>query len=46
MQPARATAAAAQRLADDSVILLPLGNDGVGIVGAFGIEAAPALPYF
>ena len=24
--------------------LLPRGNDGVGIVGAFGIEAPPALP--
>ena len=38
MQPARATAAATP---SDTVILLPRGNDGVGIVGAFGIEAPP-----
>ena len=44
MQPARATAVAAERLARDAVILLPRGNDGVGIVGAFGIEAVPDLP--
>src|ERR1700733_12814623 len=31
MQPARATAVAAERLARDAVILLPRGNDGVGI---------------
>ena len=24
--------------------MLPYGNDGVGTVGAFGIEAPPALP--
>jgi hypothetical protein len=44
MQPARATAAEAIRLVGDGVVLLPRGNDGVGIVGAFGIEAPPALP--
>jgi hypothetical protein len=44
MQPARATAVEAARLAHDEVVLLPRGNDGVGIVGAFGIEAPPALP--
>jgi len=44
MQPARATARAAAALADDAMILLPRGNDGVGIVGAFGIEAPSALP--
>jgi hypothetical protein len=35
MQPARATAAAAARLVGDGVVLLPRGNDGVGVVGAF-----------
>ncbi len=44
MQPARATAVEAGRLAGDGIVLLPRGNDGVGIVGAFGIEAAAALP--
>ncbi len=57
MQPARATAAAAARLADGvgdagagtggdatdrtagAVVLLPRGNDGVGVVGAFVNEA-------
>jgi hypothetical protein len=43
MQPARATAVAAAGLADDGVVLLPRGNDGVGIVGAFAIEAPPTL---
>ena len=43
MQPARATAIAASALAQDGVVLLPHGNDGVGIVGAFAIESAPAL---
>jgi Dolichyl-phosphate-mannose-protein mannosyltransferase len=43
MQPARETAAAAASLAQDGVVLLPHGNDGVGIVGAFAIEAPPAL---
>jgi hypothetical protein len=43
MQPARATAIAASALAQDGVVLLPHGNDGVGIVGAFAIESPPAL---
>jgi Dolichyl-phosphate-mannose-protein mannosyltransferase len=43
MQPARATAMAAARLVGDGVVLLPHGNDGVGIVGAFAIEAPPTL---
>lgn len=44
MQPARAAAFDAARLVGDGVVLLPRGNDGVGIVGAFGIEAPPTLP--
>jgi Dolichyl-phosphate-mannose-protein mannosyltransferase len=44
MQPARAAATAAARLAGDGIVLLPRGNDGVGIVGAFGIESPPGLP--
>jgi len=44
MQPARAAAHAAAMLVGDGVVLLPRGNDGVGIVGAFAIEAPPALP--
>ena len=43
MQPARAAAADAARLVGDGVVLLPRGNDGVGIVGAFGTEAPPSL---
>jgi len=43
MQPARATATSAAALVQDGVVLLPIGNDGVGIVGAFAIEAPPAL---
>lgn len=43
MQPARATARAAAALIGDGVTLVPFGNDGVGIVGAFGIEAPPGL---
>jgi hypothetical protein len=43
MQPAGAAAAAAASLAADSIVLVPAGNDGVGIVGAFGIEAPPTL---
>ncbi len=43
MQPARATAMAAAALAGDGVVLVPRGNDGVGIVGAFAIEAPPGL---
>jgi hypothetical protein len=44
MQPARATAAEAARLAGGATVLVPRGNDGVGIVGAFGIEAPASLP--
>lgn len=43
MQPARATAAAAASLAGDGIVLLPGGNDGVGIVGAFASESPPNL---
>ncbi len=43
MQPARAAAEAAEA-GHVEVVLLPRGNDGVGIVGGFGIEAPPALP--
>jgi hypothetical protein len=39
MQPARATARAAGALARGGVVLLPRGNDGVGVVGAFLLEA-------
>jgi hypothetical protein len=44
MQPARAAAIEAAHLTGDGIVLLPAGNDGVGIVGAFGIEAPPSLP--
>ncbi|MFL5286798.1 MAG: hypothetical protein ACJ8AW_38955 [Rhodopila sp.] len=44
MQPARAAAHAAADLDDDAAALVPRGNDGVGIVGAFGSEAPAALP--
>jgi hypothetical protein len=43
MQPMRAAAAEAARLAPDGGVLLPRGNDGVGLVGAFGIEAPAAM---
>ena len=43
MQPARATAIAAASLVGDGVVLLPHGNDGVGIVGAFAVESVPEL---
>lgn len=43
MQPARATAAAAAALVHDGVVLLPRGNDGVGVVGAFLNEAPRSL---
>ncbi len=43
MQPARAAAAAAASLVGDGVVLLPRGNDGVGIVGAFANEAPTSL---
>ena len=41
MQPARATAAAVAHIAQGGLVLLPRGNDGVGIVGAFAIESPP-----
>ncbi len=44
MQPAGAAARDAVRLAGRAVVLVPSGNDGVGIVGAFGISATPAMP--
>ena len=44
MQPARAAARAAAPLVTGAVVFLPRGNDGVGIVGAFGCEAPPSLP--
>jgi hypothetical protein len=44
MQPARAAAHAAAAMVQDGVVLLPRGNDGVGVVGAFAIESPPALP--
>lgn len=44
MQPARAAATQAARFVSTSTLaLLPAGNDGVGIPGAFGIEAPPTL---
>ena len=43
MQPARAIAMAAAALVGDGVVLVPRGNDGVGIVGAFAIEAPARL---
>ncbi|MBW4093141.1 MAG: hypothetical protein HIU82_18880 [Proteobacteria bacterium] len=44
MQPARAAAGAAARLAGrDGRVLLPRGNDGVGVVGPFLLEAPPWL---
>jgi hypothetical protein len=44
MQPARYTARDAAGLAGNAIVLVPRGNDGVGIVGAFGLEAPAALP--
>jgi hypothetical protein len=43
MQPARATARAAAALVEAGVVLLPRGNDGVGVVGAFINEAPDAM---
>jgi hypothetical protein len=43
MQPARATARTVAELANGGPVLVPFGNDGVGIVGAFAREAPPAL---
>ena len=44
MQPARAAARAVVALAGGGVVLLPRGNDGVGVTGAFAIESPPSLP--
>jgi hypothetical protein len=44
MQPMRVAAAEAARLAGGGIVLLPRGNDGVGLIGAFGIEAPASLP--
>lgn len=43
MQPARAMATAAAYLPAGTIVLVPNGNDGVGIVGSFAIEAPPDL---
>ena len=43
MQPARASAIAAAAIAGDGMVMLPSGNDGVGIVGAFAVEAPASL---
>ncbi len=40
MQPARATAQAAAQFLGEGIVLLPRGNDGIGIVGAFANEVA------
>jgi hypothetical protein len=42
-QPARAAAREAAPFSAGALVLLPAGNDGVGIVGAFGIEAPSNL---
>ena len=44
MQPARATAHAATELVQDGIVLVPRGNDGIGIVGALATEAPPTMP--
>jgi len=45
MQPARATAQAAAAIAwPNGVVLVPHGNDGVGVVAAFATEAPDWLP--
>ena len=41
MQPARAVIATLMRLAPNATLLVPFGNDGVGIVGAIGHQAPP-----
>ena len=43
MQPARLVARDAGRLAKGGIVLVPHGNDGVGIVGAFAREAPVTL---
>ena len=44
MQPATATAQAATALRGQGIVLLPRGNDGVGIVGAFAASVPPDTP--
>ena len=44
MQPARYTARDAAALGANAITLVPRGNDGVGIVGAFALESPPTLP--
>ncbi len=44
MQPAGITADRVAPLVRDAVVLLPRGNDGVGIVGAFAQRSAASLP--
>jgi hypothetical protein len=44
MQPAQKAARAAAEWVGDGIVLLPRGNDGVGVVGAFAIESPPAQP--
>jgi hypothetical protein len=44
MQPIQAAATTAAALVEDGVVLVPLGNDGVGIVGSFASGLPPALP--
>jgi hypothetical protein len=43
MQPAHEAAREATPFSVGALALLPAGNDGVGVVGAFGIEAPPGL---
>ena len=45
MQPARAAAQAATPFLGDGVVLLPRGNDGVGIVGAFANRSPRFKPH-
>ncbi len=45
MQPAQATARATAAAVGDGIVLVPFGNDGVGIVGAFAREAPATLPF-
>lgn len=44
MQPFAASARAAAAVVGDGAVLLPRGNDGVGIVGAFALSAPGSLP--
>jgi hypothetical protein len=44
MQPGLAASHEAATLSPGTLVLLPYGVDGVGVVGAFGVEADPATP--